>query len=288
MTGTMVHATARQVLEPYIQQFSIAVSGSLPQVLADAPDSIHQTRIATRRLRSLLSTYRPLWTSSHSELRGELRWYAALLSRPRDLEVVGEWLTALIESPEIGALPGVSAAYMVLNKQIRQDRETALTGMSLELSGERFKALVAMLPPQDWSPGAQVPADLLVPGLAALKVRAIAAKAASLPTGLERPLALHELRKAAKAARYAIEVFTTDSSEHVATWKKVTDALGLAQDAQVARSVLDELRQAAPGHRAVWDCLTVRVDAALRSSEDAGLEYVKLATTMPDAHIATV
>src|SRR5665811_707715 len=90
--------SGRDLVEPYVQQHAATVRASLPLVLADAPDVIHAARVATRRLRSVLKTYRPLWVSGHRTLRDELRWYASALSRPRDLEAVGAWLEALLDA----------------------------------------------------------------------------------------------------------------------------------------------------------------------------------------------
>ena len=98
--------SGRDLVEPYVQQHAATVRASLPLVLADAPDAIHAARVATRRLRSVLKTYRPLWVSGHRTLRDELRWYASALSRPRDLEVVGAWLEALLDDPRVSAAEG--------------------------------------------------------------------------------------------------------------------------------------------------------------------------------------
>jgi CHAD domain-containing protein len=286
MTKRRVNTTAREVLQPYVQQHSRTVRESLPRVLADEPDAIHAARVATRRLRSVLKTYRPLWVSGHSALRAELRWYAGLLGRPRDLEVVGDWLVEVLDEPGIRAETGSRAAAEELAQRVRLDRETALTTMRHELAGRRFPDLAATLPPEDWSPAADLPADLLVAGLAAVPAEAAAQEAAELPTGAGRPTALHELRKTTKAARYAVDALGSGAAEQAALWKKVTETLGVAQDGQVARAVLDELRQDAPSHRAVWDALSAEVEQAARAAEVSGLELVRSATTMPYARVA--
>jgi CHAD domain-containing protein len=280
MTKYRVNATGRHILEPYVQQHAGTVRDSLPLVLADEPDAIHAARVATRRLRSVLKTYRPLWTSGHSALRDELRWYASVLGRPRDLEVVGDWLEELLDEPGIQALAGARAAAEELAERVRLDREKALTAMRQELAGQRFADLAAALPPGDWSPASEVPADLLVSGLAAVPARAAAEEAAELPSGAERPGALHELRKTTKAARYAVDALGSGAAESAAVWKKVTETLGVAQDGQVAQAVLEELRQDAPAHRVLWDALSAVVEDAARAAEVSGLELVQSASTM--------
>ena len=285
MTKRRMSASARDVVEPYVQQHAATVRASLPLVLADAPDAIHAARVATRRLRSVLRTYRPLWVGGHRALRDELRWYASVLSRPRDLEVVGDWLEALVEDPRVTAAAGAGATAEELTHRVRLDRRNALETMRHELGGRRFADLAAALPPEDWSPAAQVPADLLVSGLAAVPARAAAAEADSLPTGADRPVAIHELRKTSKAARYAVDALGPDAAEQAAVWKKVTETLGVAQDGQVAQAVLDELRQDAPAHLAVWDALSAMVEESARAAEVAGLELVRSATRIPYPHV---
>lgn len=278
--------SGRDVVEPYVQQHAATVRASLPLVLGDAPDAIHAARVATRRLRSVLKTYRPLWVSGHRTLRDELRWYASALSRPRDLEAVGAWLEALLDDPRVRAAEGALAAAEELRDRLLLDREVALAAMRDELAGERFAELAAGLPPTGWSPAAEVPGDLLVSGLAAVPARFAAAEAAALPKGADRPAALHELRKTTKAARYAVDALGPRAAAQAAVWKKVTETLGVAQDGQVAQGVLAELTRDAPAHRPVWDALSAMVDEAAVAAETAGLELVRHATTMPDARVA--
>jgi CHAD domain-containing protein len=286
MTTQSAGASGRQVLEPYLRQHSGTVRGSLPLVLADEPDAIHAARVATRRLRSVLKTYRPLWISGHSGLRSELRWYASVLSRPRDLEVVGEWLGALLVQPDMQGFPAARQAADELRQRVGLDRADALAAMRLELTGDRLKRLTGSLPPGDWSPASDVPADLLVTGLAAVPARAAAVEAATLPLGADRPAALHELRKTTKAARYAVDALGPSAADQAVAWKRVTETLGVAQDGQVAQAVLEELRDDAPTHRAVWDALSATVAEAAREAEVSGLELVQTATAMTDASLA--
>ncbi len=57
-------------------------------VRRDLPDSVHQMRVACRRLRSALKTFRPLLDAEAVEyLRGELQWLASELGEVRDTEV---------------------------------------------------------------------------------------------------------------------------------------------------------------------------------------------------------
>ncbi|PJI51683.1 metal-binding protein, partial [Methylobacterium radiotolerans] len=59
----------------------------------DEPDAVHQLRVAARRMRSVLATYRKLidtFTANHP--REELKWMAGTVGQARDVEVMRERL----------------------------------------------------------------------------------------------------------------------------------------------------------------------------------------------------
>ena len=59
-----------------------------PDVRADVEDSVHQMRVATRRLRSVLRSYRRLFDAGQTaDTVTELKWLADLLGVARDAEV---------------------------------------------------------------------------------------------------------------------------------------------------------------------------------------------------------
>ncbi|MGV8850238.1 MAG: CHAD domain-containing protein [Propionibacteriaceae bacterium] len=278
--------TARAVIEPYVTAQSATIRASMDSVRSDSPDAIHATRVATRRLRSALATYAPLWEHGHGPLRRELRWYASELSRARDLEVVGEWLARLCADPSVVAVGDAAAAAAEVSRRVDTDRRDALALIRRDLDGARFAELGAQLPPQDWSALAEVPAQLVLTGLAAATALAVADEAATLPDDGSRPVALHELRKSAKAARYAMDALGPKASAHSAIWKQVTESLGLAQDAWVARMVLDELQADEPEHDAVWRAILELVDGAAAEAEATGLDLVRTATSLPHPEVA--
>ena len=70
-----------------------------PDVRDDAWDSVHQMRVATRRLRSVLRSYRRLFKRTPAaDMVAELAWLAGLLGVARDAEVRAERFTALLGS----------------------------------------------------------------------------------------------------------------------------------------------------------------------------------------------
>ncbi|PXX62157.1 CHAD domain-containing protein [Nocardia tenerifensis] len=80
-----------------------------PEVRADEPDSIHQMRVATRRLRSVLRSYRGLFERAPAAALGEeLKWLATVLGVARDAEVRAERFEKLLA--EHGRAAELSAA----------------------------------------------------------------------------------------------------------------------------------------------------------------------------------
>ncbi|MEV6280436.1 CHAD domain-containing protein [Nocardia sp. NPDC051832] len=90
-----------------------------PEVRADADDSVHQMRVATRRLRSVLRSYRMLLQRDRAdEISTELKWLAGLLGVARDAEVradrfeklLAEHTRAATEVTEIDTVTGKPAS----------------------------------------------------------------------------------------------------------------------------------------------------------------------------------
>ena len=65
----------------------------IPQVRLGIEDSVHRMRVASRRLRSALATFRPLFDREVGDrLREELKWLGGVLGPARDAEVMHERL----------------------------------------------------------------------------------------------------------------------------------------------------------------------------------------------------
>ena len=65
----------------------------------DAPDAVHKMRVATRRLRSALTTFKPLFDADVVRpLGGELKWLAGELGAARDAEVMRDRVRTAVEA----------------------------------------------------------------------------------------------------------------------------------------------------------------------------------------------
>jgi CHAD domain-containing protein len=245
----------------------------------DTPDAVHRSRVATRRLRSTLRTYAPLFArGSVSALRGELRWHAEELGAPRDAEVLRERL--------LGAAAGLaSPGRDLVAHRIAEALDTAhgeahvrlVASMATERYEQLQLALEQLLVAPPLARQASEPASVVLPPLfadAVRRVRRLAAHAQARPGDLTR---WHEVRKAAKAARYGAEVLVPvlgARAEAVrADWEAVTEALGAVQDAVVAQQVIGDLAWQAVADglpRLPFDDLRHEQDRLLREALERG------------------
>ena len=211
----------------------------------DAPDAVHQMRVATRRLRSALRAYRKLLDRSRVDrLRFELKWLGGRLAPARDLEVMDEHLTAVVANvPDELVIGPVSAR---LTRHFSPARAEARKTVERTLGTKRYLRLLDQLdrfvtdPPLTGRAGRRATKEL--PKHVRAAYRRTARRVDSLDGTDE---ALHNVRKAAKRLRHAAEVAVpsvgkpADRTRRRA--RKVTKVLGEHQDGVVVRPVVREL-----------------------------------------------
>ncbi|MCU1345175.1 MAG: domain containing protein [Acidimicrobiia bacterium] len=169
------------------------------------PETIHQARVATRRLRSDLRTFRRLLDSAWvASLRDELRWLAGPLGEVRDLDVMVGRLEPVVESMAASDRPHGHA----LLAGLRTQRQEAMARLTAQLDDPRFVTLVDRLLDASEAPPVTDDAN----GKAAVALVPIVKHPwRRLRTGvreLDDPptdQALHALRIDAKRLRYALE-----------------------------------------------------------------------------------
>ena len=225
-----------------------------PQVRLDAPDSIHKMRVATRRLRSALRTFRPLLPDETTRpLREELKWLAAELGAARDAEVMRERLLRAVAAEDPGLLLG--AAGQGIDAPLSQAYAAAHAEVVTALDSERYRALLSALHALVTDPPltgrARRKARDILPGRVAKTYRVLAGlveRAGAAQDPHERDLLLHEARKAAKQVRYAAEavagVFGADAAAFAKAAEEVQEVLGEHQDSVVTRERIRELAAA--------------------------------------------
>jgi CHAD domain-containing protein len=221
--------------------------------LGDDEEGVHKSRVATRRLRSDLKTFRPLLDRDWAQdLRGELKWLADKLGDVRDAEV----MHARFEE-EIAALdPRDREAGEWLIHRLLDQRRRVRRRLLEALREPRYTQLLDRLVDAVHAPplraGADAPADDALPRLAAKQWKRLRKRVRRLD---DPPSAggLHEVRKRAKQARYAAEAVTPAVGPPAKKFAKrvsdLQDVLGDHQDACVAEAWLREAADGAGDRR---------------------------------------
>jgi len=216
--------------------------------LGDDPEDIHRARVATRRLRSQLRTFRtvlePPWAQA---LREDLRWLAAGLGEIRDKQVMAERLRSRTAS-----LPDVDGhAVAELAAQLDVESEEARGRLVLDMRSDRYIALLERLVDAARNPSITEPAKErateVVTVMAAgdwKRLRKAVEALGDDPADAE----LHQVRILAKRSRYAAEaaepVLGKPPARFAAALTELQDLLGDHQDSVTAQQWL---RRAAEG-----------------------------------------
>ncbi|MFF3211056.1 CHAD domain-containing protein [Streptomyces sp. NPDC002886] len=268
-----------------------------PAVRRGLPDSVHQMRIATRRLRGAFKTFRRVLDPAETGPIGEeLRWLAAELGVDRDQEVLLERIqTRLDELPRTLVLGPVRGRLKIWNVARRTgSRRAALAALDSRRYVALLNALDALLADPPLMKAAARPAESALPAAVLADYERLAGRIAgalSLDPGQDRDLALHEARKAAKRARYAAEAAAPalgkPARKLAKAVKAVQSLLGDHQDGVVAREALRGLavQAAGAGESAfTWGVLYAR-EEALAERRERELPQVWAAAAGPVAMV---
>ena len=244
-------ASAADVVLAYLREHAARLGSMDPRVRADEPDSVHQMRVATRRLRSTLQSFGEVIPRSGTEpILAELKWLTGVLGEARDAEVLASRLAQNVRAIPAEQVLGpvearVQAHFAPIQAAARANVLAALD--SARYFGLR-DALDGLLADPPLSAEAERPASRVLPGTARRayrRARRRMRRAGHTPPGHPRELAFHEARKAAKRARYAGEAITPalgqEARRFTRQMKKIQSVLGDHQDAVVARGVDREL-----------------------------------------------
>jgi CHAD domain-containing protein len=244
-------ASAGDVVLAYLRIQAHALRTLEPEVRVDELDSVHQMRVATRRLRAVLRSFGQVIRRTDSEhLAGELQWLGRTLGAARDGEVLAGHLRDSLRRlpPEllIGPVQAhVQAHYAPL-------RAAAHAELLEALDSPRYTRLLAELdrvtagPPR--GPQADAPAADVLPAAvrrAYRQAKRRMKKARHTPAGSGRDVALHRARKSARRARYAAEAAIPAAGPQARRFarqmKRVQSVLGDHQDVVLARQAARDL-----------------------------------------------
>ncbi len=226
--------------------FAISIKPFEASATSQPHEAIHQTRVATRRLRAALRIFAPLFDAEPAtRLQEELTWFAAELGEVRDREVLRTRLARAVDD-----LP----AYLVVGPVARRIDEVLLTelrqhagALLATMRDERYRTLIQDLAhwrdQPHFTPKADDPSDVLAEYVAAAEQKLAKRMKRAANTGNHTPAEqLHQARKAGKRARYAAEAAAPALGKRASAVAKrasrLQTLLGEHQDAIVATEVL--------------------------------------------------
>jgi CHAD domain-containing protein len=252
-------------------------------VRADVYDSVHQMRVTTRKIRSLLQASEGAFgISDDAWVLDELRQLAAVLGVARDAEVLAErYEKALDELPD-ELVRGPVRERLVEGAKRRY--QAGLRRSVIAMRSHRYfrlldalEGLVAAEAPHA-QPGEEPAPVTIDSAYKRIRKAAKAARAAEDAPEAERDEALHRIRKGAKRLRYTASATGEDKVSDRA--KTIQTLLGDHQDSVVSRTHLSE--QADAAHAAGEDTFTYGLlyqqedDLAERSRAQVGEALKKL------------
>ncbi|MGO4257574.1 CHAD domain-containing protein [Marmoricola sp. RAF53] len=257
-------------LDRIVEDQALEVLAVVDDLGHDLPGSVHDARVAVRKLRSTLVVFRPLLDPERSAaLAAELRWFAGTLSDARDAQVVRSRVTTALHAA--AADPG--------------DRDLLLAELDRMLRPAWVRAGAALVEPRTAALVAALP-DVRLRGLAlpavdgdVLRERS-AAQLDDLLVLADKTLAgkagdkrLHDLRKRVKRVRFALASLRgsgrNGTARVVHALEDLQDDLGAYQDAVVTAELLDRLGTDTPRVAPLAGVLAERERTAARTARDA-------------------
>jgi triphosphatase len=250
--------TVAEALTEVIAHLTDVVLHHASHVGLEAPEAVHQARVAMRRMRSALSLFRRAANGpSVTTVNAGLKALGTALGPARDWDVFIRGLGA-----EVGEVFAEDPAVRRLLRTAEERRRAAYAALSVYLQSPAYRrlgvecvALAAgsgLADPADEAASAALDDKLEPFAAAALErrdagLRDIGAAIEDMP-----PAALHEVRLQGKRLRYAAEFFAPlwggkAARRYVRRLAVLQEQLGVLNDASVAAELLASL-PGGPGH----------------------------------------
>lgn len=222
-----------------------------PGVRTNAPDAVHQLRVAARRIRSALATFRTLTdTGAAGSLRSELQWLAGSVGEARDNEVMQARLLELVgaEPPELLLGPVAQQIEDHLGAVAHDARAKGLAALNSARYFRLLDALDAFLADPPLTETAGKEAMRTVGRLVSKERKRLKKQVAALDFDSASPAMeaeLHDVRKRAKRLRYAAEasapIFGKPATALARAAEEIQESLGDHHDSIVTRDLLRQL-----------------------------------------------
>ncbi|AUI52762.1 CYTH and CHAD domain-containing protein [Arthrobacter crystallopoietes] len=242
---------AAAVLLFFLHQQVRSLKEQDPLVRSGEPEAVHKMRVASRRLRSCLATYRKLLAGDTAgELRGELKWLAGLLGEARDAQVMQDRLRDLLAGEPSELVMGPVARR--IDEQLTADLQAARTKTLRALDTKRYFRLLDALDGLLANPPLTALASEPAREVIGRRIKREAKRLGRAVTAAEQlagdateARALHEVRIRAKRLRYAAEAAIPVGGKRAQRLAeaahRVQQSLGVHQDTVLTRDLLRRL-----------------------------------------------
>jgi len=212
---------------------------AIAKLRAARPGDVHDARVAARRLRALLATYRPLFDRRRAQrLRRGLRDFASGLSGPRDADVRRDLLlevTARVPRLAVADTRSLRAA-------LRRDCAESRRAMRVLLGEEDWAGSAGILADRRTLAALRLRPDVGLPELLGLVDQPWRDAGKRLAARRGGTAELHRLRLILKRCRYAVESVSSlqpgRAGRVIDRLRSVQDSLGKYLDAVAARKWL--------------------------------------------------
>lgn len=233
------------------QAFQAVARSALGQIAANAtvlraepePEAVHQLRVAARRLRSALSTFKDLVADDRlPAVKADLKWLAQSLDEARNLDVFADVVAA--QAKDMAPPQGLDALTAVLDAARRQ----AWASASETASSPRFRALMidttAWVETGDWLAAPETSAKAFARQALKARQRLILKHGKGLRHTDDT--SRHQLRIETKKLRYAAEAFASlcpkkAAARFIDRTKELQEILGELNDLAVAGPLVASL-----------------------------------------------
>lgn len=252
-TGPGIGPGSRAIAE-YLRAQRDAILRNDPLVRSGDPDGVHDMRVAIRRIRATMRTYRAgLDPERTAPLRDELQWLGLMLGALRDAHVLTERFEAAVaaEPPEVMIGPVASR----IRERLAASQGEASAALRSAMTSRRYARILNAL---DDYVGSVAP-DATDERLRRSARKAVTRADAMLDAAQQLPLhaagvpepssgprdqdaGLHEARKAYKRARYAAEALApvggSSATQLAKRMRTLQDLLGAHQDTVVGARLM--------------------------------------------------
>jgi CHAD domain-containing protein len=262
-------------------------------VRADTWDSVHQMRVVTRKIRSLVKgSEESFGLPEDAPILDELRQLAGVLGVARDAEVLAERYERALDGLPPDLVRGPVRDRLVVGAKLRYQAgwRRSLAAMRSDRYFRLLDSLDALKSVEPVTTTTGEPPRQTTVGSAYKKVRKASRVATAAKESTEVPVedqdeALHRIRKGAKRLRYTAAA--TGASGVADGAKTIQTLLGDHQDSVVSRSHLSQ--EASSAHEAGEDTFTYGLlfaqedELARRSEEQLGAALKRLKRSVRDA-----